>query len=111
MLDTSEFIKIALVLTWIHYVADFPLQGEFLANFKGKYDYLLFSHAVIWSGSMSLGLAYFGIFTYWKLAMLLIGHFLIDRWKSRKKDKTNALTNDLWKDQYLHFIQIFICLF
>ena len=99
-----------LVLVWLHFVADYPLQGEFLANFKGKYDYLLFCHCIMWAGTISAGLVYLGIFCYWKFAMLLIGHFVIDRWKARKENKTHALTRDLWIDQLLHMAQIGLCL-
>ena len=105
-----DYLFALLVLFWLHFVGDYPLQGEFLANFKGKYDYLLFCHAVIWTGTISAGLIYLGIFSYWKIAMLLIGHFLIDRWKARKINKEYALTKDLWIDQGLHMVQIIICL-
>jgi len=54
---TTLFFLIAL-----HFIADFPLQGEFLANMKGKFDYLLFSHAFMWSGVISAGLIYFSLF-------------------------------------------------
>ena len=98
-----------LTLFYLHFIADFPLQGEFLANFKGKNDYILFSHCVIWSGSISIGLFILGLFAPWKLVMLLVGHFIIDRWKARKIDKTFSLTKDLYIDQFLHLIQIVIC--
>ena len=98
------------VLFTLHLLADFPLQGEFLASVKGKYDYLLFCHAAIWTGAVSAGLIALGLFTWWKVVMLLVGHFLIDRWKARKEDKTYALTRDLWIDQSLHFVQLLLCL-
>ena len=98
------------VLFWLHFVGDYPLQGEFLANVKSKNDYVLFCHAVIWSGLIAVALAFFGIFAWWKVAMLLIGHFIIDRWKARKLDKTYAMTRDLWLDQALHIVQIALCM-
>lgn len=99
-----------MFLVWLHFLGDFPLQGEFLANFKGKFDYLLFAHSVIWTGTISLGLVYLGLFDYWKVVMLLLGHFFIDRWKARKDNKTFALTKDLWLDQSLHMVQLALCL-
>jgi len=104
MLTTLFFLIV------LHFIADFPLQGEFLANMKGKFDYLLFAHAFMWSGVISAGLIYFGLFAWWKVAVLLVGHFFIDRWKARKEDKTFALTRDLWIDQSLHLGQLLICL-
>lgn len=89
-----------------HYIADFPLQGEFMAQMKGKLDYILFSHTMIWTGCICAVLAHSGVFAWWKAAFLLAGHFAIDRWKARKEDKTHALTRDLWIDQSLHFAQL-----
>jgi hypothetical protein len=99
-----------LILIWLHMIGDYPLQGEFLAQMKGKNDYLLLCHSVIWTGCIVAGLMYLGVFTPWKAAFLLIGHFLIDRWKARMQDKTHALTVDLWTDQAAHLIQLIVCL-
>jgi hypothetical protein len=99
----SELIFATVVA---HYIGDFPLQGDFLAKTKGKSDYSLFIHALIWAGCVSAVLAYFGVFAWWKVAFLLSGHFMIDRWKARKKDKSQAFTVDLWIDQFFHFIQL-----
>jgi hypothetical protein len=42
----SELIFATVVA---HYIGDFPLQGNFLAKRKGKSDYFLFIHALIWA--------------------------------------------------------------
>lgn len=97
-----------LFLIWLHYIGDYPLQGDFLANFKGKYDYILLCHSIIWAGTICLGLYILGMLTLNKLVFLLVGHFWIDRWKSRKEDKSKALTRDLWIDQLLHIGQILL---
>ena len=97
-------------LIWLHMLGDYPLQPDFLAQFKGKNDYLLFCHSVLWTGCIAIGLIAFSSFTWWKIGMLLFGHFAIDRWKARKQDKTYSLTRDLWIDQGLHFIQLLVCL-
>lgn len=103
-------IKSFLFLIFLHYVADFPLQGEFLATMKGKYNYLLFCHSFIWAGLVGLGLYELNIFSFWKFGFLLGGHYVIDYWKARNPDKTEALTGDLWYDQMLHTCQIIACL-
>jgi len=90
-------------------LGDYPLQGEFLSTTKGKNDYLLFVHSVIWTGTICAGLFALGLFAWWKLGMLLAGHFVVDRWKARKVDKKNALTKDLWIDQSLHLLQLLLC--
>jgi hypothetical protein len=105
LLDFMNYFWVFLIL---HFIADFPLQGEFLANMKGKYDYLLFAHSIIWAGVIMFGLMYFGKLHEWHFFFLWFGHYWIDRWKARKADKTFALTKDLWIDQGLHFIQLAI---
>ncbi len=97
-----------LFLYFLNLVGDYPLQGEFLATMKGRSNYLLFVHCVIWTGTVSLGLLYLGILAYWKILFLLAFHFAIDYWKARKQDKTRALTRDLYIDQTLHVFQILI---
>lgn len=101
------FIKL-LFLLWLHFIGVYPLQGNFLAQMKEKYNYILLCHSIIWAGTISVGLHLFGLLTIWKVIFLLVGHFIIDRWKARKEDKTNALTKDLWIDQVLHMLQILI---
>ncbi len=95
-----------LLIYFLNLVGDYPLQGEFLANIKGKSDYLLFVHCVIWTGTICIGLYLLGIFALWKVVFLLVGHFIIDRWKARKINKEKSLTRDLYIDQILHLIQI-----
>jgi hypothetical protein len=98
--------QVLFAATIAHYIGDYPLQSEFMAQFKGTLDYILFCHALIWTGCVCAVLGYFGSFAWWKVVFLLVGHFFIDRWKARKEDKTYALTRDLWKDQVLHFAQL-----
>lgn len=93
----------------LHCIADYPLQGDFLANFKGKNDFILLVHSIIWAGIISFGFLYVGKQIEVIFPLLLVGHFFIDRWKSRKTDKTNALTKDLYIDQALHAVQIAVC--
>lgn len=95
-------------LYFLNLVGDYPLQGEFLAQMKGKNFYLLFVHCAIWTGTVCVGLHLLGILVLWKIIFLLVGHILIDYWKCHSKDKELALTVDLWIDQFLHFIQILV---
>jgi hypothetical protein len=101
-----DYLNLLALLVFAHFIADFPLQGDFLANMKGKYDYLLFAHCVIWAGCVSLVLVHFGVFTWTKFTFLLCGHFVVDRIKARAQDKTHALTRDLWFDQFVHGVQL-----
>ena len=99
-------MKILFFLMLAHFIADFPLQGDFLANMKGKNAYLLFVHSFIWTGCICACLEYFGLFEWWKPAMLLGFHMLVDQWKAMHQDKYQSLRLTLWKDQAFHLLQI-----
>lgn len=103
-------INSLIVLLTAHCIADYPLQGEFLANFKGKNLFLLFVHSFIWAGVIyfALHLLKGTTATEWKFVFLLLGHMTIDKWKCSRKDKSRALTTDLYIDQFLHLLQIVI---
>jgi hypothetical protein len=98
----DKMIETLFFLIFLHYLADFPLQGSYLAENKGKDDYLLFAHSFIWAGTLSVGLLYFGIFAMWKAVFLLAGHFVLDRLKARHN------MCSLYTDQAYHFLQIAI---
>jgi len=87
-----------------HYIADYPLQGEFLAQTKGKYWYSLFVHSMIYSLSVCLCFKLLGVFLIWKFIVLLISHLIIDYVKSNAKNKEKALTSYLYVDQSLHIV-------
>lgn len=89
-----------------HLLYDFHWQGDFIGQYKSKYDFLLLVHSTTWALLISAVLYYFGIFLVWKFFFLWITHHVIDYWKCRKLDKTYALTSDLWIDQALHLITI-----
>ena len=104
-------MKLLLALTVAHLIGDFPLQGNFLATNKGRYDFLLAVHALIATGCVCLVLGSINRFTWLIGGFLLVGHFIIDRWKARKRDKSDGLTEDLWLDQAMHFLQLCIVVF
>jgi len=91
-----------------HYLADFPLQGDFIAANKGKRWYLLAAHCAIWTGIVSMPLALLGGWAWWKIAMLFVGHYLCDRWKARQ---ANGPWHLIYFDQAFHGLQLLACLF
>ena len=101
-------IETLFFLIFLHYLGDFPFQGAYLAENKGKNDYLLLAHSFIWAGTISAGLLYFGMFALWSALFLVSGHFVIDRWKARKTSSGNLV---FLIDQFLHLIQIIIVMF
>lgn len=110
MVIILKLLILILILLWVHLIADFVLQDDFQATMKGKNRFIMLVHAAIWAGAICVAIYFMGLFAWWKLIMLLVGHFIIDTWKATKSDKTYALTRDLWIDQSLHFVQLLLCL-
>ena len=105
-------LKIFFILYVINLILDYPLQGDFLATYKSKNNYVLYVHSMIWAGGLSIVMMYLGIFTIRKLVMLLVGHMLIDTWKCRGYYKKMNISdwNSLYIDQSLHIGQLLLCL-
>lgn len=124
-----------IILYFANLILDYPLQGTFLAEYKQKNNYILFVHCAIWALGISIVLLPLGLFAWWKVIMLLVGHYIIDYWKCRglykkwpykltieytkvgdstfaKKVKVPIISdwNSLYIDQSLHIIQILLCL-
>ena len=94
-------------ILWVvlgHYICDYPLQGEFLANTKGQYWYSLLAHSVIYGLGMALVLKFLGAFAIWKAIVLVVSHVIIDYKKATAKNKDKALTSYLYIDQILHLL-------
>lgn len=101
-----------MILYVANLILDYPLQGTFLAEYKVKNNYILFVHSAIWAFGLSVVLMFLGLFAWWKVIMLLIGHYIIDYWKCRgiyKKWNIKDWTS-LYIDQSLHVVQILLCL-
>jgi len=92
-------------------LGDFAIQNDFVANTKGVNKFILFVHASLWAGTISIGLESMGLFSIWKLPFLIVGHMIIDQVKCNKKNKKYALTKDLYIDQIWHIVQILIVYF
>jgi len=106
------------ILMFVHFLLDFPLQGEFLAKNKSFESalgvYCLCVHAAMWTMGLCFAMQYFGILAWWKPLMLFVGHFLMDGWKAFVID--NPLVDEETKvalfstDQFFHVVQILLCL-
>lgn len=101
-------------LMFAHLLADYPLQGDFLANMKGKNAIVLLSHAGIWTGCIALGLKLLGYHpSVVMVVSLFVVHAIADVLKARKMfvyKKMNPLTWGLLLDQLVHVAQIVIAL-
>jgi hypothetical protein len=90
-----------------HYLGDMAWQKPEIAHGKSKRWYLMLTHVMVWAGTISVALYVFGLFAFWKVIFLVVGHFLIDEWKS-KQPKDDAHWYQIYIDQGLHIIQIII---
>ena len=122
-----------IILYFANLILDYPLQGSFLAEWKQKNNYILFVHSAIWGLGISIITFYLGIFAWWKVIMLVLGHYIIDYWKCRRIYKRWPLKSlpgqnyddvyveenrvpiisdimSLYIDQFLHVLQIILCL-
>lgn len=104
-------IEQAFLFLFLHALADYPLQGDFLAQFKGKNWIAMTAHCLIWSGVIYIGLRSYGVAEDWHIPFLFFGHMAIDKWKCSRSGNGKELTSDLLIDQLLHFAQIAICLY
>lgn len=99
-----------LVLVFAHLLADYPLQGDFLAKMKGSNIIVLVSHAAIWTGCIALAGFLLGFdIGYLDIALLFIVHCIADHLKAANKlwyKKLDALKGGLLSDQMIHIGQI-----
>lgn len=95
-------LMLFLLLLFFHYLADYPLQGDFVARAKNPaepvpgvpYRHILFAHAYIHAGFVGFAC---WLFTgmWWIMFLELAAHYVIDSQKC-KGEITFA------KDQWLH---------
>jgi hypothetical protein len=105
-----------LIILTAHYVADWGLQNQFMADNKGKFWIVMFSHCMLWAGVLSVCLISLELFEWWKFFFLFIFHYVIDAWKmkgikaycSQDPSQTKHNLMLLYIDQFLHFVQCLI---
>lgn len=103
-------ILIFLGLMFAHLLADYPLQGDFLANMKGKNHIVLVSHAGIWTGCISVAGMVMGLdIGLLDITLLFFVHTVADYLKAANKlwyKKLDSLKGGLLSDQLIHVGQI-----
>lgn len=107
-----EIVMTFLVLLFAHLLADYPLQGDFLANMKGKNHIILATHAAIWTGTICTALWIMGIdVTLLDVLWLFVVHAFQDYLKAKPVGifkKWNPLGKGLLVDQLVHVGQIVV---
>ncbi|SRR5258708_6112284 len=96
-------MSITTLLIWLgcHFLADFPLQGDYLSSMKGKSWEHLFYHCATYTGVFVI----FAHASPWAALALFVPHMVIDALKARYK-----VIPWLWLDQLLHVLTILIIL-
>lgn len=99
-----------LFLIFAHLLADYPLQGTFLATMKGKSHIVLVSHAGIWTGTILVAVHLLGYdVTMFDVVSLFVVHTVADYLKAKPAGiykKLDPLKGGLLLDQSIHLIQI-----
>lgn len=90
MIEFESIAYVATLLVAAHYLCDFPLQGDFMAQQKGKNKLILFGHSAIHAGAVLLITG--SVLLAW---LELVFHYAIDREKCRGGISATA-------DQLLH---------
>jgi hypothetical protein len=109
-----SFTMMFLVLMFAHLLADYPLQGDFLANMKGKNHIVLASHAGIWTGCICTACWLMGLpITPFDVSWLFLTHAGADYMKAKPVGfykNLNPLGKGLLIDQLFHVLQIVVLL-
>jgi Protein of unknown function (DUF3307) len=107
-------MMIFLGLIFAHLLADYPLQGDFLAANKGKNPIVLVTHAGIWTGCIAVAGILMGLdIGVWDVLLLFAVHTTADYLKAANKlwyKKMDALKGGLATDQLIHVGQILLLL-
>lgn len=104
-----------LFLLFAYLLADYPLQGDFLANMKGKNVIVLVSHAGIWTGCIATAGYLIGYHIgYADIALLFIIHTIADYLKAKPigfYKHLDSLKGGLLIDQSIHVLQILLFIY
>ena len=104
-----------LILIFAHLLADYPLQGDFLATMKGKNAIALVTHAGIWTGCIATAGYLIGYnVDIVDVVLLFSVHTVADQLKAANKlwyRGTDNLKGGLLLDQMIHVIQILLFMF
>lgn len=86
-------MEILFKLLMCHFVGDYVLQNDFIANTKGTNWWHLIVHSFLYS------LPFYVVFGFcWKIGVILVSHIIIDALKARWKKISYS------EDQVLHLV-------
>lgn len=99
-----------LTLVFVHLLADYPLQGDFLAKMKGQNLIALFTHCGIWTGCVFVAAHFLGLKFGGEVIFIMFGiHAVADYWKANGGyGKSDPFGWPLLVDQAIHIGQVAI---
>lgn len=103
-------IELAIVILFAHMFGDYFLQTDYLAKNKGKDNYILLAHSVLYSLGIGIVFGIFGItLTTIDLALISAIHYPIDYLKVRGvTPKLMGDKNAFILDQAIHYVTLLI---
>lgn len=100
----------AIMVLLAHYLGDYGLQTDYMAEHKGRDWYVLFAHAAVWTFAVASAALFTGLHVtpLVVVVILLVPHMLIDMVKARKMLWVPYMseTGALLVDQSLHMVQL-----
>lgn len=103
-------IELGIVILFAHMFGDYFLQTDYLAGNKGKDNYILLAHCILYSLGIGMVFGIFGInLTVIDLALISVIHYPVDYLKARGvTPKLMGNKNALILDQTIHYITLLI---
>lgn len=100
-----------LILLVLHHVGDVAMQPSWLIANKRKHGFAIYEHVMVYSGVVSAGLYWLGLFQPWMFAYVFVGHFLVDYVKYLVVPKRYGEHYwHLYVDQGLHYVHLAVLL-
>ena len=116
MIFGSDVVLLSILITVsMHCIADFPLQGEYIAINKGKDHYILLVHCFIYTFMCDIGfwmcsnLYDYKAFEFFfhTTSVIFVSHILIDKFKCEIQKRVDA-DIDLTSEEKARFSRIFL---
>lgn len=103
-------IELVIVILFAHMFGDYFLQTDYLAGNKGKDNYILLAHCILYSLGIGIVFGIFGItLTAIDLALISAIHYPVDYLKAKGiTPKLIGDKNALILDQAIHYATLLI---
>jgi len=93
-------------LIFAHFIGDWALQNEWMAQNKKIYFYVMLAHCMIWTACICVAAEYIGVYDPIQIPFLVLGHYMVDKWKCKESKGLDSW--HLYADQLWHILQIYI---